>query len=98
MQVVVAPPTVFLLEVAKHLRADVSLAAQNVSEYGVGAFTGETAAAQVSKSGTRCVSCGKHNVSIEGLIAGEVLFSTDGKPPPGGGLIWAVAWLTIEPI
>jgi len=48
--VVIAPPAVFLKELSKK-KSDIHLSAQDVSEYGSGAFTGSISAAQVLDAG-----------------------------------------------
>ncbi len=58
-EVVFAPPSLWLTEVSALLvRPDVALAAQNVSEFAQGAYTGELSAAMVADAGCRYVIVG----------------------------------------
>ncbi|MCJ1359513.1 MAG: triosephosphate isomerase [Icmadophila ericetorum] len=50
-EVVIAPPSLFLLLVREHLRKEIEVAAQNVFDKPNGAFTGEISAEQLKDSG-----------------------------------------------
>lgn len=50
-EVVVAPPSIFLLLAREHLRKGIEVAAQNVFDKSNGAFTGEISAEQLKDSG-----------------------------------------------
>lgn len=50
-EVVIAPPSIFLLLAREHLRKGIEVAAQNVFDKSNGAFTGEISAEQLKDSG-----------------------------------------------
>lgn len=50
-EVVIAPPSIFLLLAREHLRKGIEVAAQNVFNKSNGAFTGEISAEQLKDSG-----------------------------------------------
>jgi len=51
VEVVIAPPNVYLLLTREHLHSDIEVAAQNVFDQPNGAFTGEISVAQLKDSG-----------------------------------------------
>jgi triosephosphate isomerase len=51
LEVVVAPPALYLLLAREHLRKGIEVAAQNVFDKPNGAFTGEISASQLKDSG-----------------------------------------------
>lgn len=51
VEVVIAPPSLYLLLAREHLREGIEVAAQNVFDKGNGAFTGEISVAQLKESG-----------------------------------------------
>ena len=57
-EVVVAPPSLYLLLAREHLREGIEVAAQNVFDKPNGAFTGEISAAQLKDSGIDWVLIG----------------------------------------
>ena len=58
VEVVIAPPALYLLLVREHLRKDVEVAAQNMYDKPNGAFTGEISATQLGDSGITWVLVG----------------------------------------
>ncbi|KAF4665931.1 triosephosphate isomerase [Perkinsus chesapeaki] len=58
VDVVCAPPTLHLVEVSRALRPDFLVAAQDVSEYGFGAHTGDTPAEMLVDSGVEWTLAG----------------------------------------
>ena len=50
-EVVIAPPSLYLLVTREHLRKEIEVAAQNVFDKPNGAFTGEISAEQLTDSG-----------------------------------------------
>jgi len=57
-EVVIAPPSLYLLLTREHLRKEIEVAAQNVYDKPNGAFTGEISAAQLGDSGIGWVLAG----------------------------------------
>jgi len=57
-EVVIAPPTLYIIPLAKHLRPDFKVAAQNAYIKTSGAFTGETSPAQLADAGIPYVILG----------------------------------------
>lgn len=57
-QLVVCPPFPLLPEAARAMPEQVAMGAQNVSEYGSGAYTGEVAASMLAEAGCRYVIVG----------------------------------------
>ena len=51
IEVVIAPPAIFLLLAREHLRKEIEVASQNVFDKPNGAFTGEISAEQLKDSG-----------------------------------------------
>lgn len=51
VEVVIAPPALFLLLAREHLRKEIEVASQNVFDKPNGAFTGEISAEQLNDSG-----------------------------------------------
>jgi hypothetical protein len=58
VQVIVAPPTIYLIITRDHLRKDVEVAAQNVYDKPEGAYTGEVAVSQLLDSNVHWVILG----------------------------------------
>ena len=50
VEVVIAPPALYLLLTREHLKSEIEVAAQNVFDKPNGAFTGEISAAQLKDS------------------------------------------------
>jgi triosephosphate isomerase len=72
--VAIAPPYPFLTEVAKKIaKSSVALAAQDVSEMAVGAFTGEVSAAQLKNVGTEFCIIGHSERRAMGETDAQVL-------------------------
>lgn len=58
VEVVIAPPSIYLLPAREHLRKDVKVAAQNVFDKPSGAFTGEISIEQLKDTGVEWVILG----------------------------------------
>lgn len=67
-EVVIAPPSLYLLLTREHLRQGIEVAAQNVFDKPNGAFTGEISASQLGDSGIGWVLAGH---SERRVIMGE---------------------------
>ncbi|CCG81107.1 Triosephosphate isomerase [Taphrina deformans PYCC 5710] len=57
-EVVIAPPSIYLLSAREHLRKDIQVAAQNVFDKPSGAFTGEISIEQLKDTGVQWVILG----------------------------------------
>lgn len=57
-EVVIAPPSIYLLPAREHLRKDIKVAAQNVFDRPSGAFTGEISIEQLKDTGVEWVILG----------------------------------------
>lgn len=68
LEVVIAPPALYLLLAREHLRQGIEVAAQNVFNKPNGAFTGEISAEQLKDSGIRWTLTGH---SERRVIIGE---------------------------
>lgn len=79
-EVVIAPPSLFLLLVREHLKKDIEVCSQNVFDKSNGAFTGEISAEQLKDSNIGWSLCGhserrvvlneKDEVREPGLLGG----------------------------
>lgn len=66
-EVIIAPPIIFLPELARGYRGSlVELCAQDISQEAQGAFTGEVSAAQVRDAGASCVLIGHAERRLRG--------------------------------
>lgn len=57
-EIIIAPPTLYLLQARSHLRKDIQVAAQNVFDRPSGAFTGEISVEQLKDTDTHWVILG----------------------------------------
>lgn len=57
-EIIIAPPTIYLLQARQHLRKDIQVAAQNVFDKPSGAFTGEISVEQLKDTETHWVILG----------------------------------------
>lgn len=88
-EVVIAPPSLYLLLCREHLRKEIEVAAQNVFDKPNGAFTGEISVSQLKDSGITWTILGhSERRTILGetdvVVASKTKFATDG----GIGVIW----------
>jgi len=84
-ELVLAPPTLFLLLVREHLRPEIEVAAQNVFDRGNGAFTGEISAEQLQSSGIGWTLVG-HSERRTVLGEGDEFIASKTKAALEGGL------------
>lgn len=89
VDVVVAPPALYLLLVREHLKADIHVASQNVYDKPNGAFTGEISVAQLKDSNITWTILGHSERRTilgesDALVASKTKFALDG----GVGVIW----------
>ncbi|KAK0507684.1 hypothetical protein JMJ35_009573 [Cladonia borealis] len=84
-EVIIAPPTLFLLLVREHLRKEIEVAAQNVFDRGNGAYTGEISAEQLRDSGVGWTLVG-HSERRVVLGEGDEFIASKTKAALDGGL------------
>lgn len=89
IEVVIAPPSLYLLLVRDQLKADIEVAAQNVYDKPNGAFTGEISASQLKDSNITWAILGHSERRTvlgesDATVASKTRHATDG----GIGVIW----------
>ncbi|KAK1751549.1 Triosephosphate isomerase [Echria macrotheca] len=89
VEVVIAPPALYLLLVREHLKKELEVAAQNVFDRPNGAFTGEISVSQLQDSGINWTILGhSERRTILGetdeVVASKTKFATEG----GVSVIW----------
>ncbi|KAH8878559.1 Triosephosphate isomerase [Thozetella sp. PMI_491] len=89
VEVVIAPPSLYLLLVREHLNAGLHVAAQNVFDKPNGAFTGEISVAQLKDSGINWTILGhSERRTILGESDAFVASKTKYATNDGVGVIW----------
>jgi triosephosphate isomerase len=89
VDVVIAPPALYLLLVREHLKPGLEVAAQNVFDKPNGAFTGEISVSQLKDSGINWTILGHSERRTilgesDAVVASKTKFATEG----GVGVIW----------
>lgn len=88
-EVVIAPPSLYLLLVREHLKSNIEVAAQNVFDKPNGAFTGEISVSQLKDSNITWTILGHSERrtilgETDGVVASKTRVALDG----GIGVIW----------
>src|SRR5277367_3179091 len=93
IEVVIAPPSLYLLLAREHLKCDIEVASQNVFDKPNGAFTGEISVDQLKDSGIKWTLVG-HSERRVICREDDVVSSRYILRRSGGGIgEWGVAWL-----